>query len=483
MKKLVLFIHGLGGSEETWGEFPSLIWDDEEIDKDEFWFASYEYGTSWNDTKATLSIIGKVGSFFKIPYVSTVTTGVSATLRGLLDIEDVARILHSEIDIRYKAFEDIYIVAHDMGGLVAQRYIVDILAKNRPLKVKKLMLYDVPNHGTSLAKISLLYPHSQVKQLTSDSPFMEEFNRNIEFQTLDQKIDVQYIVCVKDSIVDIASATAGYKQNALELERTHTEIVKPKSHQDLVYISFKNFIQTTDDEFISTVINRLISKQLAVLFYQNHTDIASTQRALRKKATKSKLGDTIYDFVVPNTKDIQEYCKALAAVFDREFADFNAFTDYIRDMLANNEKIFLYVTGFENGDLEINREFAQSLRTLKEYDEKKFYSLVLGREKLYAMVSDTDNQLSPLNDAEEFYFPNIANLKKRHIRASLEKLSKKKSKICDYSNGLALGTLDSDEPIKTLFWDNILSVDDNGSDLRWRDDETKARVREIFSCR
>ena len=62
MKKLILFIHGLGGSEETWGEFPKLI--DEDNNFKSFDVKFYNYRTSLIRPKSLVSIFSKIASIF-----------------------------------------------------------------------------------------------------------------------------------------------------------------------------------------------------------------------------------------------------------------------------------------------------------------------------------------------------------------------------------------------------------------------------------
>ena len=44
MKKLILFVHGLGGNESSWGKFPALIQNDKNLEH--FDVQIYQYPTS-----------------------------------------------------------------------------------------------------------------------------------------------------------------------------------------------------------------------------------------------------------------------------------------------------------------------------------------------------------------------------------------------------------------------------------------------------
>lgn len=244
-KTLILFIHGLGGSKETWGEFPTIMSRDNAIDTNRYDVVFHEYDTELLSLKSALPLIGTMGKFLEIPFVGSMTTGLSSALAELPTINELARRLHSKIDFgSYAPYERIYIVAHSMGGLIAQKYLVDRLNQHEPLKVKKLILYDVPNHGSSLATLATIYNHPQIKQLAKNSEFITELNRRSEFHAIDQEVETHYVVCSKGSVVDTASATAGYKKNTHELDRTHTSIVKPIDSEDESYLIFQKLLFT-----------------------------------------------------------------------------------------------------------------------------------------------------------------------------------------------------------------------------------------------
>ncbi len=382
MKKLILFIHGLGGSSDTWGKFPELIEEDTSVDKDAYEFVTYEYSSPHIDPKATLSIVGKIGSFFKIPYASAVTTGVSALLGDLHNINEIARLLHARIESTYSEYEDIYIVAHSMGGLIAQKYIVDRLNTEKSLKVKKLMLYDVPNQGSSLAHIAKVYKHKQIEQLGKNSEFITELNRRREFKEINAKVDTQYIVCFRGVVVDTVSATAGYR-DALEIERTHTGIVKPESHNDEVYIVWKNFILGSGS-IIETLFESL-SKPNAVpqmVITQNGVNRLSCINSIKAKATEHYDPRDIYYLALPYEKMSKaEYFQEIAYRFkSRETKTNRIRRDIIKLIKESRENVFLLITNFENDNhLDV---FAQFMRSILDEVGTKLKVITIGGEKL-----------------------------------------------------------------------------------------------------
>jgi pimeloyl-ACP methyl ester carboxylesterase len=119
-KPLLLFIHGLGGDGvSTWGQFPHLLRADEDLGS-KLDIAFYRYPTS----------------VIRWPFQ-----------RKSVRIQDLAISVRTEVEVRYKSYSDIILVCHSMGGLIAQKYIVDELKDKRNLKIRGIVFYAVPHTG------------------------------------------------------------------------------------------------------------------------------------------------------------------------------------------------------------------------------------------------------------------------------------------------------------------------------------------------
>ena len=102
MKKLVLLVHGLGGSAEgTWRAFLKLIESDTELS------ARYDVRSFHYDT----SLFGSTPS-----------------------LQTCADTLKTDIDTRYKDYSSIAIVGHSQGGLIARWHIAERINSRRPLR-------------------------------------------------------------------------------------------------------------------------------------------------------------------------------------------------------------------------------------------------------------------------------------------------------------------------------------------------------------
>src|SRR4051812_46207819 len=94
-KLLILFVHGLGGSSDSWGRFGELINGDSEL-------APFVTCDFYNFPTGIIRFLDRWRS---------------------LELQDLADGLSTYIDNRYAAATSILLVAHSMGGLLCKEYI------------------------------------------------------------------------------------------------------------------------------------------------------------------------------------------------------------------------------------------------------------------------------------------------------------------------------------------------------------------------
>lgn len=120
----------------------------------------------------------------------------------------------------------------------------------RDLRVQKVVLYAVPNDGSSLAAISRklsIWDNAHVKQLCKKSEFLE--NLRVDWARTEVGADVDFTIVVggNDRIVTLASAEGNFRSRDLEPkvipEAGHINISKPKSADDLRYIILRNALK------------------------------------------------------------------------------------------------------------------------------------------------------------------------------------------------------------------------------------------------
>ncbi|WP_338840570.1 ABC-three component system protein [Flavobacterium ginsenosidimutans] len=161
-KNLIVFIHGFIGGEQTWiredkkRPFIDLILKDAEIKK------NYDIGLFQYHTKLL--------SFFpKAKFVLRLFNNRKNASN--LPINEISRLLDSQLKHSYNTYESIILIGHSMGGLVAKRLILDDISKNLNTRIKLYVSLATPHSGSNLATVGKTIIKNF--QLTDLSPLSE----------------------------------------------------------------------------------------------------------------------------------------------------------------------------------------------------------------------------------------------------------------------------------------------------------------------
>ena len=221
-KSLILFVHGLGGHwQETWQGFPSLIQSDEDL--------SQRFDVDYYSFPASL---------LSIPFISRPPR-----------VQQLAEGLRTQIRVAHAKYDEIVLVCHSLGGLVARKYILDEVEGRKKLPISKLLLFAVPNNGAQLASIGKFVPWSnrQIAQLCKTSDFIE-FVNDRWFRCKDEglldDLQITYIVAGLDEIVDVQSAKGFWGNSNVHtvINKGHVDLVKPKSSEDFAFRILKQAV-------------------------------------------------------------------------------------------------------------------------------------------------------------------------------------------------------------------------------------------------
>lgn len=238
-KSLVLFIHGFTGSKETWRnsngqEFPCMLLEEEGI-SDRFDFAYISYYTSLIDFYEVKSKTNKLKKLFNL------NTGVS---RKNIGIEKLGDFINSNIRYQCDSYENIIIVAHSMGGLVAKSYILNELVQSSgESKVKLFLSLAVPHSGSDWARLGeKLFKNVQAIDMNPLSTTLSQINREwIENQNTPRTICLygQYDDVVNEESAVLLQST---KPEKVACDDDHNSITRPVDKQRLVYIAIKKIL-------------------------------------------------------------------------------------------------------------------------------------------------------------------------------------------------------------------------------------------------
>ena len=221
-RRLLLFVHGLGGhAETTWGKFPQLVREDRDL------APKVDVGTYAFPTM-----------LFRLPFG-----------RKALKIQTLASGLRTQIENQFSQYDWVMLVCHSLGGLIARRYLLDEVKSQRSLRCTQLLLFAVPNNGAGLASVGkyISWKHYQVQQLCADSDLVEDLNDDWFRFDMPRKLLIKYVLAGQDRIVTAQSAKSYWGNSDVEtvVNKDHRSLVKPDGPNDLAFLILKLFIERT----------------------------------------------------------------------------------------------------------------------------------------------------------------------------------------------------------------------------------------------
>ncbi len=235
-KNIVLFIHGFNSNNSTWNNssgksFVDLLLEDGELSA-QFDFAHITYFTE-------LVQLGVVNNLRKKRIKGMHLVGKNNS------ISELAEYVHSTIDLNCEEYENIVIVAHSMGGLIAKSYILKELKHNSTSKVKLLLSMAVPHNGSEWATLGkALSKNEQIIDLAPLSPVLSELN-NQWIQNDHLLPEVVYFYGQIDQIVSKTSAIGlqATRQNIVACRDDHFSIVKPETITGNAFLGVKKSLK------------------------------------------------------------------------------------------------------------------------------------------------------------------------------------------------------------------------------------------------
>lgn len=240
---LVLFIHGFSGeSTNTFGKIPKLLMNEPQMD-------------GWD--------IKPIGYSPKIkPELGKDIWAAS------LDVKKIAMYLESCIKYKFKKYDRIAIIAHSLGGLVAQQALVR-LKKEQLDKISNLVLLGTPSNGLDSELIKREW-NNKYAEMSSDGEFITKLRSDWKEKFGDEPpFKLKVAAALDDQYVDMDSCFAPFDDSVCEMvDGDHLRMVKPDNKDDDCYnlilsslVDFGFFNQFTD----KTEINLAMGKYEAVM--------------------------------------------------------------------------------------------------------------------------------------------------------------------------------------------------------------------------
>lgn len=197
----VVFLHGFTGSrDDTWAAFPNLL--GTEID-------------NWN--------------IFTLGYATTLLPDVSGIWSADPDLTILAELFRSELVMSpLHRLSSVAVVAHSMGGLVAQKTLVDNPEFDD--KISHLVMFGTPSNGLVKAGLARFWKR-QLRNMARGSRFIDglraDWKRRFDGAT---PFNLTVVAGTKDQFVPPDSSLAPFDRSICRVvPGDHLQIVKPEN--------------------------------------------------------------------------------------------------------------------------------------------------------------------------------------------------------------------------------------------------------------
>ncbi|PCO09326.1 hypothetical protein CQA16_13725 [Enterobacter hormaechei] len=225
MAKKIILIHGLGGTADgTWGKFPTLLAQDNDI---EYEILCLGYETNMPELLKPCTW----GNVFKrSPGILNIANGLLTDIQSKCDI----------------ANDEIIIAGHSLGGVILKKLLLILKNKNIVHKISKVCFFDVPHDGSGYANLGkhIIRRNRHLLSLTRDSGELDDLTEQWINSGLNNTLDIISIIAANDDIVSSSSSKSIFREHDVKTINgaNHSSIVKPDSYESSSYIVFKNFI-------------------------------------------------------------------------------------------------------------------------------------------------------------------------------------------------------------------------------------------------
>ena len=227
----ILFVHGFSGdAENTFSEAPKLLMANSEMD-------------GWD--------------MFPLGYSGNVVPEMGKNIWACAkDIKRNSDFLNTSIRNKFSKYKRIAIVAHDLGGIVAQQAILEL--ENEDLnRISHVLFFGTPSNGLPEIELENFFTYgNDEKELKERSPYMRRLRNG-----WDEKFQNQYpftfktIAATRDEFVPISSSLEPFPKKYHEIiDGDHFSIVQIKNKDDDGFQAILNTL--TNQSFLNKFSNK-----------------------------------------------------------------------------------------------------------------------------------------------------------------------------------------------------------------------------------
>ncbi|MBT8272379.1 MAG: caspase family protein, partial [Bacteroidia bacterium] len=226
---LILFLHGFSGeASDTFGDIPNMLMEEDDI-------------KGWD-----LRPLGY--SQFVKPELG------KEVWAGIYDIERIADELSVSVVFKFKEYSRIAIVAHSLGGLVAQKAILKLKPEHRE-RISHLIMFGTPSNGIDAQLLEKTW-NKKYSEMSSEGEFITSV-RSAWTETFQDgtPFKIKVAASTSDEYVHYSSCFTGFDEDdCVLIDGDHLRMVKPQSKDAPCY---EMIIKTlTDTEFAKDYLNK-----------------------------------------------------------------------------------------------------------------------------------------------------------------------------------------------------------------------------------
>jgi len=226
---LLLFVHGFSGeSKGTFGNIPKMLQSDANFN-------------GW--------------AMKPLGYSPIVQPKLGKDIWGaILDVDKIAGFLKTSIQHKFRKYDRIAIVAHSLGGLVAQKAILSLDADDRN-RISHLIMFGTPSNGIS-SEILTKQWNAKYNEMSSEGNFIKSL-RNEWRQTFNDNypFKLKVVASTDDEYVSLESCHEPFAEKYREfVNGKHLTMVKPEDEKDDAYALILNTL--TGSKFFNLYTNK-----------------------------------------------------------------------------------------------------------------------------------------------------------------------------------------------------------------------------------
>jgi len=226
---LLLFLHGFSGeSKGTFGNIPTMLQSDSNFD-------------GW--------------AMKPLGYAPVVQPKLGKDIWGaILDVDKIAGFLKTSIKYKFKDYDRIAIVAHSLGGLVAQKAILGLDEDNRN-RISHLIMFGTPSNGIAPEVLEKQW-NKKYSELSSEGNYIQSLRKEWnEIFNDAYPFKLKVAASTEDEYVSLESCHKPFAQEHREfVDAKHLMMVKPKDDKDDAYSLILNTL--TGSKFFNTYTNK-----------------------------------------------------------------------------------------------------------------------------------------------------------------------------------------------------------------------------------